>query len=236
MIEEIKEENYKVVKHNDLVNEKPDEPYTLNQLKLICHLISHIKPTDTNFETKEVQIKDLNFDSIDSYNYSRFKSEILELLKKPFQIPNDGGYTNWFSYLKYENGLIVYRFDPALKPFLLNLKDNFTSYQLKNILSLKSVYSIKIYEFLNQYKVIGKRTMEIKELRNLLNISKGYRNNDIIKLLENAKEELTTKTDLTFDFKPIKKSREFIAFEFDIKSNNKTRKLSLKNFKNIEST
>ncbi len=41
MIEELKEENYKVVKHNDLVNEKPNEPYTLNQLKLICHLISY---------------------------------------------------------------------------------------------------------------------------------------------------------------------------------------------------
>ena len=53
---------------NDLVNEKPDQPYTLNQLKLICHLISHIKPTDTNFETKEVLLSELGFDSIDSYN------------------------------------------------------------------------------------------------------------------------------------------------------------------------
>ncbi len=56
-------------------------------------------------------------------------------------------------------------------------------------------------------KVIGKRTMEIKELRILLNISKGYRNNDIIKLLENAKEELTIKTDLTFDFEVFKTAK-----------------------------
>ena len=125
MKEEIKEEDYKVVKHNDLVNEKPDEPYTLNQLKLICHLISHIKPTDTNFETKEVSLKELGFDSIDSYNYSRFKNEILELLKKPFELPTKY-WVNWFSTLLYKEGVIEYAFDERLKPYLLNLKDNFT--------------------------------------------------------------------------------------------------------------
>ena len=35
MEQELKKEDYKVVKHNDLVNEKPKDPYTLNQLKLI---------------------------------------------------------------------------------------------------------------------------------------------------------------------------------------------------------
>ncbi len=93
---------------------------------------------------------------------------------------------------------------------------------------------IKIYELLNQYKVVGKRTIEIKDLRILLNLSRGYKNPNITNLLKEIQEELTTKTDLTFDFKPIKKSREFIAFEFDIKSNNKTKKLFLKNLKNIE--
>lgn len=130
MEQELKKEEYKVVKHNDLVNEKPDQPYTLNQLKLICHLISHIKPTDTNFETKEVLLSELGFDSIDSYNYSRFKSEILELLKKPFELPTKY-WVNWFSTLSYKEGVIEYAFDERLKPYLLNLKNNFTSYQLR---------------------------------------------------------------------------------------------------------
>ena len=221
MEQELKKEDYKVVKHNDLVNEKPDQPYTLNQLKLICHLISHIKPTDTNFETKEVLLSELGFDSIDSYNYSRFKSEILELLKKPFQIPNDGGYTNWFTYLRYENGVIEYKFESLLKPYLLNLKDNFTSYQLKNILSLKSVYAIRMYELLKQYEVVKARTIEIKELRSLLNIPRGYRNNNITKLLENVKEELTLKTDLTFNFEVFKKQQKLNEVKFTIQHTKK---------------
>jgi plasmid replication initiation protein len=78
-----------------------------------------------------------------------------------------------------------------------------------------------MYELLNQYKVIGKRTIEIEELKLLLNIPDSYRNNDILKLLEKIKKELTSKTDLTFDFEAIKESRQFKSFEFTIKYNKK---------------
>ena len=223
MKQELKKEEYKVVKHNDLVNEKPDQPYTLNQLKLIFHLISHIKPTDTNFETKEVSLRELGFDSIENgCNYGIFKSEILELLKKPFELPTKY-WVNWFSTLSYKEGVIEYAFDERLKPYLLNLKDNFTSYQLKNILSLKSVYAIRMYELLKQYEVAKARTIEIKELRSLLNIPRGYRNNNITKLLENVKEELTLKTDLTFNFEVFKKQQKLNEVKFTIQHNNSER-------------
>ena len=159
-------------------------------------------------------------------NYSLLKDDLLNLLQNPFQIPNDGGYTNWFTYLRYESGVIEYKFESLLKPYLLNLKDNFTSYQLKNILSLKSAYSIRMYELLNQYKVIGRRTIEIEELRNLLNIPQGYLNKDIVKLIKNTLKELTIKTDLTFDFEIIKDRRKFKSFEFTIQHNKKENLLS----------
>jgi plasmid replication initiation protein len=104
---------------------------------------------------------------------------------------------------------------------LLNLKDNFTSYQLKNILSLKSVYAIRMYELLKQYEVAKARTIEIKELRSLLNIPRGYRNNNITKLLENVKEELTLKTDLTFNFEVFKKQQKLNEVKFTIQHNKK---------------
>ena len=154
-------------------------------------------------------------------NYSLLKDDLLNLLQNPFQIPNDGGYTNWFTYLRYESGVIEYKFESLLKPYLLNLKDNFTSYQLKNILSLKSAYSIRMYELLNQYKVIGRRTIEIEELKTLLNIPDSYKNNDISRLIKSIKKELTSKSDLTFDFEVIKESRQFKSFEFTIKYNKK---------------
>ena len=131
----MKEEDYKVVKHNSLVNIKGKYQYSVNQLKLICHLIANIKPNEEDFTKKQVSIKELNFIDENTYNHNYFKEEFVRLLEMPFQIPEDEGWTNWFSYLKYKNGVIEYRFDPALKPFLLNLKENFTSYHLSNVMN-----------------------------------------------------------------------------------------------------
>ena len=78
-----------------------------------------------------------------------------------------------------------------------------------------------MYELLNFYIVIGKRTIEIEELKTLLNIPDSYKNNDISRLIKSIKKELTSKTDLTFDFEVIKESRQFKSFEFTIKYNKK---------------
>ena len=201
---------------------------------MVCYLISNIKPEDKGFQLKRICIKDLGLSSIDSKNHKKLSEEFLELMKNPFRLPDNERpkkktWVNWFSSFSYEEGVIEYKFDPLLKPFLLQLKNNFATYQLKNILSLKSAYSIRMYELLNQYKVIGKRTIEIEELKLLLNIPDSYRNNDILKLLEKIKKELTSKTDLTFDFEAIKESRQFKSFEFTIQHNKKENKsLSVK--------
>lgn len=233
-MEEKKENNFLVVKHNSLINFKTKTSYTLNQLKLVCYLISNIKPEDKGFQLKRICIKDLGLSSIDSKNHKKLSEEFLELMKNPFRLPDEERpkrktWVSWFSSFSYEEGVIEYKFDPLLKPFLLQLKNNFATYQLKNILSLKSAYSIRMYELLNQYKVIGRRTIEIEELKLLLNIPDSYRNNDILKLLEKIKKELTSKTDLTFDFEAIKESRQFKSFEFTIQHNKKENKsLSVK--------
>ena len=63
--------------------------------------------------------------------------------------------------------------------------------------------------------------IEIEELKTLLNIPDSYKNNDISRLIKSIKKELTSKSDLTFDFEVIKESRQFKSFEFTIKYNKK---------------
>ena len=137
-----KEEDYKVSKHNSLVNAKGKHQYSVNQLKLICHLIANIKPTDTNLEMKQIAIKDLGFVEENTYNHYYFKEELVKLLEMPFQIPGTKKWVNWFSCLEYDTGVLNYAFDERLKPFLLNLQGNFTSYYLSNVMNLRSNYAI----------------------------------------------------------------------------------------------
>ncbi len=196
----MKEEDYKVVKHNSLVNAKGKYQYSVNQLKLVCHLIANIKPDEEDFETKYIALKELGFVGENSENYTYFKEEFVRLLEMPFKIPNSKYWVNWFSALAFENGVIEYRFDPALKPFLLNLKENFTSYHLSNVMNLKSNYAILTFELLAQARNQGYRNITIKEYRELLKIPDSYLNADILRLIKKVQKEIRDRTNLQFDF------------------------------------
>ena len=214
-----KEEDYKVVKHNSLVNIKGKYQYSVNQLKLICHLIANNKPNEQDFETKYIALKELGFVGENSENYTYFKEEFVRLLEMPFKIPNSKYWVNWFSALAFENGVIEYRFDPALKPFLLNLKENFTSYHLSSIINLKSSYAILTYELLAQARNQGYRNITIKEYRELLKIPDSYLNADILRLLKKVQKEIKDRTNLQFDFAFKKMGKAFHSINFIVKNN-----------------
>ena len=217
----MKEEDYKVVKHNSLVNIKGKYQYSVNQLKLICHLIANIKPTDTNLEMKQIAIKDLGFIGEENYHYTYFKEEFVRLLEMPFQIPGTKKWVNWFSCLEYDTGVLNYAFDERLKPFLLNLKENFTSYYLSNVMNLKSNYAILTFELLAQARNQGYRNITIKEYRELLKIPDSYLNADILRLLKKVQKEIKDRTNLQFDFAFKKMGKAFHSINFVVINNKK---------------
>ena len=216
-----KEVDYKVSKHNSLVNAKSKYQYSVNQLKLICHLIANIKPNEEDFEKKYIALKELGFVGANSENYTYFKEEFVRLLEMPFKIPNSKYWVNWFSALAFENGVIEYRFDPALKPFLLNLKENFTSYHLSNVMNLKSNYAILTFELLSQSRDIGYRNITIKEYRELLKIPDSYLNADVLRLLKKVQKEIRERTNLQFNFAMKKMGKPFHSINFVLLNNKK---------------
>ena len=121
-------------------------------------------------------------------------------------------------------------------PYLLELKEQFTTYYLANIMSLKSTYSIRIFELLKQYEKLGKRKIELENLRQLVGTTEIDQNGEIIKedyplyghfksrVILTAQKELKQKTDILFNFKEIKQGRKVIAIEFEILENTKNKK------------
>ncbi|MCI5168228.1 MAG: RepB family plasmid replication initiator protein [Candidatus Electrothrix sp. GM3_4] len=81
----------------------------------------------------------------------------------------------WVSSCRYnrEAGSISFSFDPKLKPYLLHLKSEFTKCSLSIVTQFQSIYSIRIYQLLKQYKNIGYRTFNLDDLREILGIKKG---------------------------------------------------------------
>ena len=220
-----------VAKANDLIMAKYD--LSLAEQRLIIEVASMVHPKhDDDFLVYDVSVKDyVNLISSTAKNeYQRMKELAESLLKKPLFIKNDdGGFTglNWFSSLRYipSEGVLRCRFDKALKPYLLKLNEFYTSYQLENILRLKSKYAVRIYEILkSQHDLKRKKSkskkisweVELEELRKMIAIPDSYTWQDIKRQILKESRNALEATNIRFDFGPIKCGRRVHAVQFTI--------------------
>lgn len=148
----------------------------------------------------------------------------------------------WLDEVKIDkDGIVTITIGRYLAPYLLNLKERFTQYQLWNILTMKSAYSIRLYELLRSYINLGEVTFSVDELRKLLFIKgsscKKCRLNNTKscltceeyksfyrqfkefkkKVLVPAVAEITEKSDITVTMKVIIKNRNASHVQFNIK-------------------
>lgn len=129
-----------------------------------------------------------------------------------------------------KKGLITFKIEEDIKPFILELTSNFTQYYFENIARLKSNFSIRMYELLKQYEKIGNRKISVLSLRHFLNVS-----DDKYKLYGNfksktiliAQKELKEKTDLCFDFEENRIGNKVVEINFIIMKNKKDILLTL---------
>jgi plasmid replication initiation protein len=213
-----------VVKSNSLVESK--YKLTTREQKIILYLISQIKKEDEEFKTYTLPIKKFSemLGLKGAPKYSEMKKITKNLIGKVMEIKLDKKVhqVSWLSYVVYneEEGTVDLRFDPFLKPFLLQLRKEFTTYHLQNIISLRGSYSIRLYELLKQYETIKERIFELEELKGLLGVDDMYPayGNFKQRVLIPAKEEIAQKTDLLFDFEELKNGRSVQRIKFKIDS------------------
>jgi hypothetical protein len=184
-----------------------------------------IEPSDEDFKQYEIRVSDLaNLVGIKSGDiYPAIDRAVDSLMDTPIKFTDgdDRVKVRWLSSSRYQpkKGIALLRFDPELKPFLLQLKEQFTSYQLINIIKLKHKYSIRLYELLKQYEGIGRRRFTLEGLRQILALDdeeyKRYRDFKRWVLLP-AQKELKEKTDISFEWNEEKSRRVCTAIEFII--------------------
>jgi Initiator Replication protein, WH1/Initiator Rep protein, WH2 len=219
-----------VVQSNKLVESR--YILTVNEQRLVFAVASMIHPDDVDFYPYEIKIRDLaailNIDLNNAYkNADRITDQ---LMQRVLVIPEDDGplKVGWVSSCKYHNkkGTISFSFDPHLKPYLLQLKRDFTQSKLSILAQFQSIYSIRIYQLLKQYKKIGYREFGVDELKEILGIDKGkYRQFKQFRqwVLNQAKKEFEKKNeagfpqcDLTFKLETIREGRAIDRIKFII--------------------
>ncbi len=221
-------ENKLVIKSNDLIS--ANYSLNLNEQKMVIYAITQLdKNNKETFNSISLNIREfIDLLSITDRNYDQIRDIARKLRKKEIIIDTDKFeyITGWFSSVTFNksSGDMIIRFDDDLVPYLLQLKEKFTRYELKNILSMKSSYSVRAYELLKQYESIGRREFELDKLKECFGLHENEysRIYDFEKwVLKVAEQEINNNTDIQIDYEKIKKGRKVVGIKFNIHSKNK---------------
>lgn len=220
-----------VVKSNDLI-QKSRFSLSLLQQRILLYLISQITPVDDDFKLYEFSIAEFCKVCGISYNgrsYNEIKAIIKEIADKSVWITLADEKTEtlvrWIEkpYINADDGYVRIKLDADMKPYLLQLRENFTQFELIYTLKMKSKYSIRLYELIKSihYNELKEyvRTYKVEELKILLdgtsyNTFKDFHQ----RVLKPAVEEINKYTDKIINYEQIKNGRKTIAIQFTIGS------------------
>lgn len=210
-----------VVKSNNLIQARYD--LNLNEQKIILYAVSKLDRSKDNFNIIPIGVKKFyKLLGTSTERYTELREMIIKLREKTLIIETDEGeiITGWISSLEYkrDKGIIELEFSHKLIPYLLQLKEQFTRYQIKNILYLSNKHSIRIYELLKQYETIGERTFTIDEIKKILLLENQYSRFSNFEnwVLKPTMEEINDYTDLKVSYEKIKKGRAIHSIKYKI--------------------
>lgn len=195
---------------NELVKILLQSNLTLNEHKLLNVMFAQINPEDTEFKLLTLSSREIkklcNFNNSD--NFKRNININIYNISNMMFIDNKNKQFSLFATLKYNNNNILsFQFDNYLKPFLLDLKENFIQKQLKEIQEYKNEYALRLDMLFTMYfnkqnsKMSNLKKLETKirfsfsveEIKTILGIQDKYKNrfnNFMSKVIVPAIEEI----------------------------------------------
>lgn len=224
-----------VVMSNDLIKGKSN--LSLNELKLLRLTIMQVIAEDKDLLTYQIKIQDLaKILDITSPSIYRDVMEMCKHLLQEIVYVGDGNPKHkwqmfqWCSRCRYENGVITIKLNDDLKPYLIQLKQHYTQYMIQDILMLKTVYAVRIYELIREemkyQEVYADKTatvsLDVDTIRKATDTEKKYAQIGIFKLrvIDSALKEINEKSCYHVTYNDIKESRKIVGFKFKIESKN----------------
>lgn len=220
-----------VSQHNKLIEHRGT--MTIMEQKLLRTIVSEIRMDDVELNDYMINVSDFKELTKTAHKdiYNQLDEATTKLMRRIIEIRDvDKKGKRSFKKLtimtkaeyKEGEGQIFIRLNDEIKPYLLELKNQFTQYQLKYVMQMKSVHALRIYELLKQYEntATRKREFEIGELKIILGVDDKYSAfKDFEKyVLAVAKKEINTLTDIEIDYKKLYQGRgkKVVGIEFSI--------------------
>ena len=234
------EEKNLIVPSNRFLQAKYTDTLTFWESFIIAKMCTLIHKNDEDFKEYKLLVKDLlNFNEVPATGmaYKVVYEATQRLLERKISIrgtDEDGRATIVDTHIiagverlvepqKGDDAYFKLIFVPKLKPYLLQLKKDFTILQLADYKNLHTSTAIRIYEILSSYygrnqKVV---TVEVEELKEMLGLKGKYDRFEAFRrrILDDAQKRLLDNTDYSFTYAVKKKGRTPHSIEFSINSN-----------------
>lgn len=208
---------------------------TRQEFRIITVIMAMVSQFDSDFKKYQIKLLDIKnlLESTSESLVGDLKKATTGLLSKPLIIttPEKTIHLNWISSAVFANGkaFVEVTLDPELKPFLLQIKSYYTEFELRELLSLKSFYSSRLYSLIKQFGDIPKREFKLDELKGKLgciyeengNVVDSYPlyGNFKARVLDPAVDEIKDKTKLSISFEPKKIGKKVQGIIFTINKN-----------------
>lgn len=223
--------NY-VVQANALVGGK--QALKLNSAKLIRSAIMQVVHEDEELNPYVISISELSklLDIPKSNIYRDIDDITDDIIQNPVFIKAEKGSKTkwvkipWVAKCEYISDVgVAIKLNDELKPYLIKLKDHYTQYTLDNILAMKSVYGIRIFELLqekNMLRVLPRGgtdiELSVQEIRECCDCEDKYEKFSHFKtrVIDAAVKEIERTTLYTVKYEYIKKGRQVDAIRFHV--------------------
>ena len=213
--------------HNALTNARYE--YTELQLDLLFFLLSKLRK-DQQDSVYELNIKDLSLLTGKKYNAAYLHKATSDMGSRVFEVQTETRYRQLWMFQRVDyllgQGIIEIKLTEDITPYLFDLKENFTSYELASALRLTSKYAKRIYQYCSQWKDQGETKMyDIQDFKQMLGLlddkgkDKAVRMSDFREsVLDVAVKQINEHTELHISYKLEKRVRTFKNIVFTVKS------------------
>lgn len=223
-----------IVKYNNQFNQIALRNFSSQELDLLISIASKVKE-------KGIEIIEVSFLELKKYINLKKKHSNIEFMKSIINVNKkllalnftfvEGNVVEQFTLFKKfkvdgDNKILYVSVNEDFFFLLNQLTSNFTRFELKEFVTLKSSYTKEFYRRMKQFRKTGFWRCSIEEFRNLLDIPEKYRIIDIDKfVLKPIQKELGEKYELNitkkYGFSGGRGRSRVVGFEFKFSTEKK---------------
>ena len=162
-----------IAQHNYLI--RSHLSFSNLEARIFAILLSNLRKGDKDFKHIQVNLSEVVEYKPSVKVYELFKEAIDRLADKRLKVlEHDNGYhyrnISFFDEIEYtaKKGVVKILFGQTIRPYLLQLKDNFTLAEIEQVLTLKSGYAHRLYWILKSYEFKGEYVEDVEEFKNMM--------------------------------------------------------------------